>query len=1330
MKKIFLLIIAVFLIFFNFALANKNQLFYYHNNEKIYLDIIDNTKVIHFNKTIEIWKKDSICNYLKSIYNEIIAIDTFTCQISSNNPHFEKDSIIQSALKNGDIQYISNMLMYKNSTLQWASNEIFVKIHSPFDIHKVLFDNNIPVIAYRQFGSNEQTYIVELEVIENSAIEYANILVELDEVVCAEPSFWKLIKKHNPYYSSQWGLKNTGQYEGIPDVDIHVENAWNIATGAGIKVAVIDEGVDLTHPDLINNLLSGYDATDAYFGGSEGGYGGNGCDYEDAHGTACSGIIAAENNNIGVKGVAYNANIIPIRIGYSDHFFVGGYCWQLWTTNDSWIADGIFKAWHDYGADVLSNSWGGGSPSFEIDEEINAALTHGRDFLGCIVVFSTGNYNSEILYPANSNPAIIAVGAMSFCGERKSLSSCDDENWGSNYGEELDVVAPGVLIATTDIQGGEGYNPKLFQMIEECDTIPCDFLDQDYTMWFSGTSAACPHVSGIAALILSVNPTLTGQEVWDIIESTAQKVRTDLYTYDTVPNRPNGTWHEEMGYGLVDACEAVFKAFCKSNLPSLQQQIIKDTLWSTIEYIKDTIIIKKDVNLTISSLVKFTENAAIVVEPGGKLIIDGGTLTNACENQMWQGISVQSSGSYRKPSGVQGVVEVINGGTIENAKIGIHSTNGGFVTATDAVFRNNQMSIVIDSVINKLPVTITNSQFLIDDNYLGNINFFGPHIKLSSGFPIVVTDCSFSNENSDNAIYRLPSPLPYLNTGIWAFNTSLSVNESIFSKLGVAINSSNSGTSPLLQIDQCDFTDNVSSVVQNAINYSNITNNNFNLFTTKQSFGISIGQSMGYTITENIFVKSSSQPNSFQTSGIKINNSGLSENEIYKNYFFDLSVGIQALNKNSSQIDTIYTRISGLQFLCNYFSNIQQNDILVGNTAYQTDHSVRLIQGNSLDLAGNVFAGQVQRINLFNNSNFHVNYYYSNISANENPTTSGSVTKYPQNITSFCPSKTGKSRGNLENALAQYDEWNEQYEYYLALLKGTEEGSEEYYIILNKVSYYSALKDNYFNWIIASTMNEVSGMRYEVSGNEGVDGEAGRGSLYETLRFLFSYRNHYTDNLSIAETYMAEHNYDEAQATIAQIYAQFEITSEQVDELTGLQTYIRWLQQLENNQKSIYSLSENEIEYLVNYVETNIGRGRVFANNILCGLYGICKDEVGGERYEVSGGDEVSGERYAVSGDGKKSPSNFEGVDGAAGRGSLNDITLIPNPTTGKLRIENGELKIINVEVFDMYGRNLTPHTSYLTPLTSLDISDLTSGVYFVKITTEKGIITKKIIKI
>jgi len=286
--------------------------------------------------------------------------------------------------------------------------------------------------------------------------------------------------------------------------------------------------------------------------------------------------------------------------------------------------------------------------------------------------------------------------------------------------------------------------------------------------------------------------------------------------------------------------------------------------------------------------------------------------------------------------------------------------------------------------------------------------------------------------------------------------------------------------------------------------------------------------------------------------------------------------------------------------------------------------------------------------------------------------------------------------------------------------------NEECTILWDKVSYYSALKDNYFNSIIVATMSnyELPITNYDdeqsPSNIEGVP--EGRGSLYETLRFLFNYRGQYVDNLSITETYLAENNYTEALITLSRIYGKFKLTEEQVLELKGLEIYINWLQQLEKEQNSIYSLSESELEYLRNYVETHTGRGVVFANNILCELYGICPEDerMRGEKNEIP--------RFARN-DEVKSPSNIEGVP--EGWGSLlENITIHPNPTTGELKIENGELKIENVEIYDVFGKKLSSHHLIVSSSNHLiNISHLNSGIYFVKVYTDAGEMTKKIVK-
>ena len=125
--------------------AQENQVFYYYNNEKIYLDKIENAKVIHFNKTIDALQKDYICNQLKAVNYITTEITPVMYTVSGNMIQFEQDTIVSAAIKNGNILYITDMLMYQDATILWTSNKIIIRIPLESDVHNVLLDNRISV---------------------------------------------------------------------------------------------------------------------------------------------------------------------------------------------------------------------------------------------------------------------------------------------------------------------------------------------------------------------------------------------------------------------------------------------------------------------------------------------------------------------------------------------------------------------------------------------------------------------------------------------------------------------------------------------------------------------------------------------------------------------------------------------------------------------------------------------------------------------------------------------------------------------------------------------------------------------------------------------------------------------------------------------------------------------------------------------------------------------------------------------------------------------------------------------------------------------------------
>lgn len=421
-----------------------------------------------------------------------------------------------------DVVYASEVLIdEKGNEIGGVTNQVFIRLNAKVD-YDVLLQSlkpyNITVINPCTF--DERTYTVTVNKnLGISSMQVANELFETGLFDYVEPNLVHFLKMstNDTYFSQQWAINNTEQSGGTSGIDIKANQAWIITTGSSnVRIAILDVGVDLTHPDLHGNLLPGFDAT---------GNNGNGSPLNNiAHGTACAGIAAAVGSNSeGIAGVAYGCRILPVSISNKTDY---------WTTTESgYIASGIDWA-RQNNASVISMSFGC-IETAALNTEITEAATLGRNNLGCVLVAASGNSNlTTIDYPAR-NPNVIAVGAINNTGIRASFS---------NYGTNLDFVAPGENIYTTDIQGSIGYNTS-------------NGTAGNYNSDFDGTSAACPHVSGIAALILSVRPDLTRAQVLQAIESTCTKLST--YSFSNNSSHPNGTWNNQVGHGLVNAYVAV-----------------------------------------------------------------------------------------------------------------------------------------------------------------------------------------------------------------------------------------------------------------------------------------------------------------------------------------------------------------------------------------------------------------------------------------------------------------------------------------------------------------------------------------------------------------------------------------------------------------------------------------------------------------------------------------------------------------------------------------------------------------------------------------------------
>lgn len=437
--------------------------------------------------------------------------------------------------------FITSYYVYEDGTLQAPTTQIFFKPNDITRFKKLYYDMGI-IEEHPSLKGYYYLYVTDKKYNTGESIfELCNRIYNDKSVEIIEPVFELQLKQQNPLRPWEWNIKNNGNVTGaIAGADMKVEQAWCVSTGTNVRVAVIDDGVDLTHPDLQANLLPGYDATGNNSGGAP--------TTTNSHGTNCAGIIASVDNTIGTVGVAFNSKIIPIRMGIVVN--------ATFNTNPSWQA-ACFAEAVNRGADVISCSWGGGSQSVQLDAAITNAVTNGRGGKGCVVVFSSGNNNDVISYPS-SNANVIAVGASTPCDSRKRSSSnilevnpgvkvdlegtsCDGERWwGSNFGAGIDVIAPGVLITTTDNVGANGA------------------VAGDYSSNFNGTSAACPNAAAVLALIIAADNNLTGLQARNILEQTCFKIPNGNFQTN-VAGQPNGTWSNQAGYGRVDAQQAVLQ---------------------------------------------------------------------------------------------------------------------------------------------------------------------------------------------------------------------------------------------------------------------------------------------------------------------------------------------------------------------------------------------------------------------------------------------------------------------------------------------------------------------------------------------------------------------------------------------------------------------------------------------------------------------------------------------------------------------------------------------------------------------------------------------------
>jgi len=376
-------------------------------------------------------------------------------------------------------------------------------------------------------------------------------LFESGSVNFAEPNFIREMPKRatvsDPLYAKAWHLHNTTTTTGA---HINVESAWDTTKGSGVKIAIFDDAVDSAHEDF--NLEAQYNAITQSSDSSPD-------KSDDAHGTFVAGLALAKENNLGSTGVAPEATLLAIKGA------VG-----LTSTDASTIR--AFEWAKTKGADVMNNSWGGYNITQAVKTAIEDAANNGRNGKGMIIVFGHGNdkcSDSDPVCYKDGDTTTIGLGQLS--NDESSLElviavgATNHENRRatySNYGKYLDLSAPGgdgdnifeniVGMVSTDISGDLGWSKteylNVFGETITGDSNP-NYISED--PFQVGTSYASPVVAGVAALVIAANPNLTRAQIFDILQTTADKVGGYTYT--------NGR-SNELGYGKVNAGAAVTRA--------------------------------------------------------------------------------------------------------------------------------------------------------------------------------------------------------------------------------------------------------------------------------------------------------------------------------------------------------------------------------------------------------------------------------------------------------------------------------------------------------------------------------------------------------------------------------------------------------------------------------------------------------------------------------------------------------------------------------------------------------------------------------------------------
>lgn len=405
-----------------------------------------------------------------------------------------------------------------------GSDQLSVKLRAEMsedEVRSALNAENLEIVNQLKFAPN--LYEVRVKG-DRDFLQTSLELAGNSDFLYAEPQFIEHIPLRftptDPDYGEQWHLNNTGQDGGTTGADISAEDAWDMTRGAGITIAVVDGGFDVSHPDLTAAIT----ATSGYF--QMDGIGntvfiqGLGGLPSANHGTFCAGMAAARaNNGEGGSGVANQAALTVVSVLNDALGTQASLARAIAYAADP--TQEVSTANPNDGADIISCSLGPNSMPWTmtqtLEDAIDFAVANGRGGLGTPIFWATDNGNVPVAQDeVVSYDNTIAVG-------RSNRNDLEDN---SAFGPELDFLATGVDVFSTQAGGGYGIS--------------------------TGTSFAAPTAAGVGALVLSANPDLTWQQVRQMMRDTCDQIGGVVY---------DASGHnDDYGFGRINAARAVCNA--------------------------------------------------------------------------------------------------------------------------------------------------------------------------------------------------------------------------------------------------------------------------------------------------------------------------------------------------------------------------------------------------------------------------------------------------------------------------------------------------------------------------------------------------------------------------------------------------------------------------------------------------------------------------------------------------------------------------------------------------------------------------------------------------